>query len=153
MDSNQIQRAARLWRNYTSAKRALLDGGFIRSFRATEADFAEWLVAWVLDGELPDSKSHPGYDVIAGNMRIQVKSVNKMPGNPNGYIIRKRDRQNDAQMGATHYAFVWFEELVPDVVFLVPEAFVREFPKTQIKRPDLEKADCEINANLSVFRV
>ena len=152
MDSNRVQRAARLWRECTNAKRALLESGFVRSFRATEADFAEWLVSWALDGELPDSKSHPGYDVIAGSMRVQVKSVNKMPGNPNGYIIGKRDRQNDAQMGATHYAFVWFDELVPDAVFLVPETFVREFPRTQIKRPDLEEADYEISADLSVFR-
>ena len=129
----------------------MLEAGFVRSFKAAEADFAEWIVSVVFDGELPASKSHAGYDVLAGDKRIQVKSVAKMPGNPNGYIIVKRDRGNDRKTGATHYAFVFFDELVPDAVFLVEEAFVREFPKTQIRRPDLEAVNSELEVDLTVF--
>jgi len=148
----QIQKAAGVWAEYVKAKRALLEAGLVRSFKAAEADFAEWLIAVVFDGELPPSKSHAGYDVIAGDRRIQVKSIAKMPDNPNGYIIGKKDRSNDRETGATHYAFVFFDELIPDTIFLVEEVFVRQFPKKQIKRPHLENANSKVEVDLNVFR-
>lgn len=148
----RIQKAAGVWAEYVKAKRALLEAGLVRSFKAAEADFGEWLVAVLFDGELPPSKSQAGYDVIAGDKRIQVKSIAKMPDNPNGYIIGKKDRKNDRETGATHYVFVFFDVLIPDAVFLVEEAFVRQFRKKQIKRPDLEDANSKVEVDLNVFR-
>ena len=148
----RIQKAAGVWAEYVKAKRGLLEAGLIRSFKAAEADFAEWLVVVLFDGELPPSKSHVGYDVIAGNRRIQVKSIAKMPDNPSGYIIGKKDRSNDRETGATHYVFVFFDELIPDAIFPVKEAFVRQFPKAQIKRPRREDANSKVEVDLNVFR-
>jgi hypothetical protein len=122
--SQEISAALQLWSDYVSAKQALLDGGFIRSFKSAEADLAEWLVAQVFQGELTPSKCHPC----------------KATGNPNGYIITEKDRSNNASTGATHYAFVFFDNLVPTIVYLVPEAFVRQWGKAQIKRFDLENS-------------
>ena len=152
LDEARLAEAARLWTEYAKSKSALLKSVFIRSFRAAEADFAEWLVAVTLDGELAKIKSQRGYDLTAGEKRVQVKSMAKMPGNPNGYIIGNRDRTNDWRTGATHYAFVFFEELIPDAIFLIDEAFVRQFERKQIKRPDLERASCEIDMDLEVFK-
>lgn len=153
MREERIQQAAQLWADYVRAKHALLATGFIRSFKSTEADFAEWLVAAVLDGRLPNSKSHPGYDVIAGDKKVQVKSVTKALDNPNGYIITKDDRNDSPGRETTHYAFVFFNELTPDAVFLVEEAFVRKFGKTQIKRLDLEAANCKMAIDLNIFKL
>ncbi|MBI4739833.1 hypothetical protein HY772_09960 [Candidatus Woesearchaeota archaeon] len=136
---NEAEMAATaLWADYVRAKNNLLKAGIIRSYKSTEGDFSEWLVELIFKGQLPDSKSHIGYDVLAGDKKIQVKSITKMFDNPNGYGVTRKDRQNNPERGATHYAFVFFEDLVPDAVYLVPEVFVRTFPKEQIKRPDFE---------------
>lgn len=102
-----IQYAATLWAKYVKAKHDLLDAGFVRSYKVPEADFAEWLVATHWNGELPKNLSNPAYDVIAGDRRIQVKSIAKMPENPNGYIVTIKDKNNNPEKGATHYAFVF----------------------------------------------
>jgi len=148
----EIQKVAPLWSKYVRAKRTLLQAKFVRSFKSTEADFAEWLVATLLNGKLACSKSHADYDVDAEGKRIQVKSVTKMPGNPNGYIIKPRDKRNNPTTGATHYAFVFFDELIPEAIFVVPESFVRNFNKSQIKRRDLDKTDFVIVVDLSAFK-
>jgi hypothetical protein len=137
---------------YVKARQALLTEGLVRSFKSPEVDFSERLVAIVFNGELPDSKCNPGYDVIAGDKRIQVKSVAKAPGNKNGYIIRDKDRANNSKTGATHYAFVFFDELIPTGIFLVPEDFVRQFAGTQIKRHHLEKTSYRVEIDLDVFK-
>src|SRR5690349_11421375 len=107
MPSHEIAAALNLWSGYVSAKRALLRNGCVRSFKCAEADCAEWLVAQHFHGTLPPSKSHPSYDVLAGGMRIQVKSVCKAPGNSNGYIVQQKDRSNPSTTGRTHCAFVF----------------------------------------------
>ena len=139
MATDKIAAALEYWSGYVRAKKALLKAGVVRSFKAPEADFAEWLVANLLSGSLPASKSHRFYDVLAEGKRIQVKSVCKAPGNPNGYIVNTKDRSNEATAGASHYAFVFFSDLVPDAAFLVPEDVVRLWGRTQIRRPDVEK--------------
>lgn len=144
--------AASLWAGYVSAKLNLLDAGFIRSYKAPETDFAEWIVAITWNGELPDNLSNPAYDVVAGDIRIQVKSIAKMQDNPNGYIITNKDRDNDPQYGATHYAFVFFDDLIPTEIFLAPESFVRTFKKKQIKRSDLAKVGFKADVDLSDFK-
>lgn len=151
MDKQILQKAVSLWLEYVQSRRALLADGYIRSFKKPEADFSEWLVAFLFDGRLPPSKTNPGYDVITDDKRIQVKSVAKAADNKNGYIIDERDRSNDPRTGATHYAFVFFDELIPSAIFLAPEAFVRNFGSTQIRRSDLEKKDFKIDVDLNVF--
>jgi len=153
MKKGCFEKAHQLWADYVRAKYALLGAGFIRSFRSTEAEFAEWLVAAIFNGRLPNNKANPAYDVIAGEKRIQVKSVTKMPDNKSGYEISKKDKLNDPTKGATHYAFVFFDELIPDVVFFIDEAFVRKFRKAEIRRRDLECANCKVDIDLSIFRV
>jgi hypothetical protein len=41
------------------------------------------------------------------------------------YIVTPRDLANDSVTGATHYAFVFFNDLVPDAVFVLPEDVIR----------------------------
>ncbi|MBX3055149.1 MAG: hypothetical protein KF770_01635 [Anaerolineae bacterium] len=153
MSDTAIKETVQLWLEYVRARQALFTKGIVRSFKSPEADFAEHLIASMFKGVLPSNKSNPAYDVIAGDKRIQVKSVAKASDNKNGYIIKEKDRNNNPQIGATHYAFVFFNELIPTGVFLVPEGFVREFHKTQIKRSDLEKSDCKVDVDLSIFKM
>jgi hypothetical protein len=125
------------WSGYVQSKKALIEAGVIRSFKAPEADFAEWLVAILLGGSLPASKSHPAFDVVAQGKRVQVKSVCKAAGNLNGYIVNERDRVNDPNAGASHYAFVFFRDLELESAFLLPEDVVRAWHRTQIHQTDL----------------
>jgi uncharacterized protein (DUF433 family) len=128
-----------IWAQYVNARRKLRAASFTRSNKSAEAEFAEWLVQHVFDGEPLPGKSNRGYDVIADDMRIQVKSLSKDEENQNGYKITEEDRSNDPSKGATHYAFVFFRNFVPDAMFLVPASVVVGSGKTQIKRADLEK--------------
>lgn len=140
----EMKRAAELWLVYAKSKQALMDAKLIRSFKAAETDFAEWLVSLILGGQIVEDKCNPGYDVIAGSKRIQVKSLNKASDNRNGYLIHKvKDRKNDATIGATHYVFVFFKEHMPDIAFLVHEEFVRNFEGEQIKRQHLDRVESE----------
>lgn len=128
-----------LWAQYVNVRRKLRAASVTRSHKQAEADLAEWLVQYVFDGEPLPGKSNRRYDVVAGNIRIHVKSLSKDEDNLNGYKITVKDRSNDPSEGATHYAFVFFLNFIPDAMFLVPAPVVREFPKTQIKRADLER--------------
>ena len=143
---------AQLWQNYATAKHALLEAGLIRSYKSTEADFSEWLVALALGGELHASQANPAFDVTAEANRIQVRSYNKMPNNSNGYLLKPQDRANNPQTGATHYAFVCFDRLRPDAIFLVSEEFVRTFPRQQILRRDLDATPHKLQFDLSEFQ-
>lgn len=116
MTSDEIAEALSHWAQYVNARKALLSAGVVRSLKASEADLAEWLVAKLVGGTLPISQSHPAFDVAAAGQRIQVKSLCKALGNPNGYIVTPRDLANDGVTGATHYAFVFFKDLVPDAL-------------------------------------
>ena len=138
MSTEEIAAALEHWSGYIRAKNALLEAGVVRSFKAPEADFAEWLIANLIGGSLPTSKSHPSCDVLAPGKRVQVKSVCKAPGNSNGYIIGAKDRSNDAATGASHYAFVFFNKLALDAAFLIPEDVVRLWDRMQVKRLDVE---------------
>lgn len=138
MAANNISEALIHWSVYVASKRALLEAGVVRSFKQPEADFAEWLVASLLSGSLPSSKSNPFCDVVAPGKRVQVKSICKAPGNPNGYIISAKDRSNDAITGASHYAFVFFNDLVLDAAFMIPESVVRLCARSQVRRVDIE---------------
>ena len=146
-----IEQAA-LWQNYVTAKHALITSGLIRSYKSTEADLSGWLVAFFLGGTLAKSQAQKAYDVTAGRKRIQVRSYTKMPSNPNGYGIRQKDRSNNPKTGATHYAFVCFNRLVPDAIFLVPESYVRTFRKRQLKRRDLEDTPHKLKIDLRPFQ-
>ncbi|HEX9991210.1 MAG TPA: DUF433 domain-containing protein [Chloroflexia bacterium] len=135
----EFQRMAQLWSEYVRARLDLQQANFFRSYKSAETDLAEWLVKAIFRGKLVASKSSPDYDVVAGNMRIEVKSINKKAGNRNGYKIDETDKKNNPDIGATHYAFVCFKDFMPDAIFLVPEGFVRSFPRTRIRRADLER--------------
>ena len=90
--------------------------------------------------------------MVAGERRIQVKTLSKDEGNKNGYTITVKDRNNDPSQGATHYTFVLFRNFTPDAMFLVPASVVRAFPRTQIKRADLEKIPgAKVDVDLTPF--
>ncbi len=148
-----ILKAVQLWSDYRRAKDALREAGLVRSFKSAESDFSEWLVKTIFTGELPTSQSQESWDVIAGDKRIQVKSVAKAASNPNGYIVQTKDRQNTAAAGATHYVFVFFNALAPEALYLVPEDFVRNFSKKQIKQSDLSKTTFKVEIDFSAFSV
>ncbi|HYP39874.1 MAG TPA: DUF433 domain-containing protein [Chloroflexia bacterium] len=149
----EFRRMAQLWSEYVRTRLDLQQANFLRSYKSAEADLAEWLVKDVFRGELVVSKSNPAYDVVAGDMRIEVKSINKMIGNKNGYKIKERDKENHSDTGATHYAFVFFKNFMPDAIFLVPESFLRSFPRPQIRRADLEsRSEFRVEADLTPFK-
>ncbi len=133
----KLSQAAKLWSSYVSARRALIENRIARSFKSAESELAEWLVATLLDGQLVDNRVNPFYDVVAGKKKIQVKSHAKSPTNRAGYFIdAKKDRLNNPKTGATHYAFVFFDNMYPSEIFVVPESFVRRFHKNELKRND-----------------
>jgi hypothetical protein len=138
MPGVDISAAITHWSEYARAKKALRDAGVVRSLKAAEADFSEWLIARLIGGTLPSSKSHPSCDVIGPGKRVQVKSVCKSADNPNGYIVSNRDRANDAATGASHFAFVFFNDLAPECAYMLPENIVRLWERRQIKRTDVE---------------
>lgn len=135
--SNDVSIALQQWHGYVEAKRALLKSGVLRSFKAPEADLSEWLIATLLTGSLASNKSQPSFDVLAGDKRVQVKSLCKASDNPNGYIVSARDRSNSGTHGASHYAFVFFDDLELQSAYLVPEDVVRSWNRTQIRQKDL----------------
>ncbi len=151
---HEFETLAQKWADYVKARRNLEAASFTRSQKAAEAELAEWLVQFVFHGELTPSRSNRGYDIVAGDMRIEVKSINKSADNPNGYLIRPQDRRNDPATGATHYAFLFFDNFMPDTLYLVPADFVSKFRRRQIKRADLEKeANSKIDIDLTPFYV
>ena len=151
MNEEVINKVASLWSKYVDAKRALRESGFIRSYRQAEADLSEWLVKHFIEGELPSSRSQGSFDVITNDgKRIQVKSIAKDPDNPNGYIISNKDR--DPKSTVTHYAFVCFNDLIPEAIFLTPGDYVRNFQKSQIKPADLEKTKYRLDIDLTPFK-
>lgn len=146
--NTDLQKVAKEWKNYIKAKNALIEIGVNRSYKSSVGDFAEWLIAKIYDGTLPESKSETDYDVITRDKKIQVKSIAKMKDNPNGYIIRDKDKNNKI---ATHYAFVYFEDLIPKEIYLTPKKYLIEYKKAQIKIGDLRKTNYRVDFNLKLF--
>ena len=146
--SIDLQQAAKKWKNYVLAKNALIDIGVNRSYKSSVGDFAEWLISNVYLVSLPENKSEKGYDVETSDMKIQVKSIAKMKGNTNGYKISEKDKNNNI---ATHFAFVYFENLIPKEIYLTPTTYVSEFEKTQIKIGDLRETEFKLNVDLKLF--
>lgn len=80
---------------WCSARVELTELGVVRSQKVL-SDFAEWLVAEIYGGERVTSRSHPGYDVVAGSERIQVKHAAKAKGNPTRWISINSREQFDS---------------------------------------------------------
>lgn len=146
--NTDLTKAAEIWKKYVLVKNTLIETGVNRSYKSSVGDFAEWLIANNYSVSLPESKSEKGYDVETSDMKIQVKSIAKMKGNTNGYKVSKKDKNNNI---ATHFAFVYFENLIPKEIYLAPLSYVSEFDKTQIKIGDLRKTDFRLEVNLNVF--
>lgn len=130
-----MKKEIEIWGNYILARQQLFENKTIRSFNNPIEDFSEWLVAKYCNGQLAQNVNQRDYDVETVGKLIQVKSIAKDPQNPNGYIITKKDRENQ---NATHYAFVFFDNYSPTAVYFVNVEFVRSFNKSQIKREHLE---------------
>jgi hypothetical protein len=129
-----------LWANYIQARLALQSQGYLRTYRSPTTDFAEWIVSKVLNGNLAPNRVQACYDVVNENgMKIQVKSLAKHITNPAGYTIKQKDRENSI---ATHFAFVYFDELIPTVFFLIEkDRFHKKFNNIRrVNRTDLEDA-------------
>jgi uncharacterized protein (DUF433 family) len=116
----EFQAMLDLWAQYVNVRRKLRAASVTRSHKQAEADLAEWLVQYVFDGEPLPGKSNPAYDVVAGDMRVQVKSLSKDEENQNGFRVTVNDKSSDTIQGATHYAFLFFRNFLPDAMFLVP---------------------------------
>ena len=143
-----LTKGAEEWKKYVLEKNTLIETGVNRSYKSSVGDFAEWLVANYYKVSLPENKSEEGYDVEASNMKIQVKSIAKMKGNTNGYKISEKDKNNNI---ASHFAFVYFENLIPKEIYLTPVNYVTEFNKTQIKIKDLRETDYKLEVDLEIF--
>ncbi|MEX2719787.1 MAG: hypothetical protein Q6370_026200 [Candidatus Sigynarchaeota archaeon] len=140
----EITKALSLWSRYRQVVMELLKGRYIRSFKDPKVDFSEWIVKTLLDGELAQNKSERGFDVIdSKKRRIQVKGIAKDPVNRNGYIVTQKDLRNNPSTGATHWAFLFYEDLIPKELYLVPDEFVKGFGvKQQIKLEKLRASTC-----------
>jgi hypothetical protein len=84
-DVSQISGALERWSSSISDLKNL---GVVRSQKVL-SDFSEWLVAEIYGGERPQSRAHPGYDVLAGSEKIQVKAHAKSQDNPNRWSTIK----------------------------------------------------------------
>jgi hypothetical protein len=142
-----MNKAIKIWHNYIKERQQLFDNKIIRTFNNPVEDFSEWLVANYCDGQLACNVNQKDYDVEKVDMFIQVKSLAKDPTNPNGYIITKKDRDNQS---ATHYAFVFFDNYSPTAVYFVNVEFVKSFPKSQIKRENLDGV-CLKTSNVGII--
>ena len=112
------------WENYRTSILKLKELELIRSFKSPPVDFAEFIVAKMLHGTLAEHKNEKGFDVSAKGMKIQVKSIAKSPTNRKGYSLKDTDKANDI---ATHYAFVYFENLSPRCFFLISTDQLKHF--------------------------
>lgn len=131
-----------MWNNYIGARQQLMQNQIIRTFNNPVEDFSEWLVARCLYGHLAINVNQIDYDVETEDKYIQVKSIAKAPHNNNGYIVTQKDRENEL---ATHYAFVFFDDYVPSSIYIVNVDFVRHYPRSQIKRENLNEICVETN--------
>jgi hypothetical protein len=131
-----------IWNNYIAARQQMMDNQIIRTFNNPIEDFSEWLVANCLNGHLAINVNQRDYDVETEDKCIQVKSIAKAPNNNNGYIVTQKDRENEL---ATHYAFVFFDNYIPTAIYIVNVDYVRDFPRSQIKRVNLNEVCVEIN--------
>jgi hypothetical protein len=129
-----MEKIFKTWNNYISARNVLIEQQFIRTFNNPIEDFSEFLIAKIFNGKLAVNVNQMDYDVEVKDKYIQVKSIAKAPHNTNGYIITKRDKNNKS---ATHYAFVFFDNYVPTIIYIVNIDYVKNFNKSQIKRKDL----------------
>jgi hypothetical protein len=64
MRVQEIRVVVQPWLEYVKARKTLLARGMVRSFKSPSADFAEWLIASIFQGELPASKSNLFHDLI-----------------------------------------------------------------------------------------
>ena len=90
-DISQITNALQRWCSAISALRNL---GVVRSQKVL-SDFSEWLIAEIYGGERPRSRAHPGYDVLVGSEKIQVKAHAKSEDNPNRWSTIKDPEKFD----------------------------------------------------------
>jgi hypothetical protein len=132
-----------IWNNYIAARQQLMNNQMIRTFNNPVEDFSEWLVANCLNGQLAINVNQQDYDVETEDKYIQVKSIAKAPNNTNGYIVTQKDRENEL---ATHYVFVFFDNYIPTNIYIVNVDYVRDYPRSQIKRDNLNEICTEIES-------
>jgi len=130
-----------VWKVYANAREEIRKSGIVRTNRAPEADFSEWIVMILLNGLPEYNPTSKDIDITSNGMVIQVKSVSKSIGNKNGYKLQTKDKNNKR---ASHYAFVWFKDHLPKFVFLVDYNQIKTYKKTQIHISDLRVIGKEI---------
>ena len=145
MIKKQFTKATHPWARYVKAKFDLRKSKFIWSYRQAEADFSVWLVkeyfhAW----KLSPKQSHNILTTNDGRI-TQVRSIAKNPKNKFGYKIKDKDRNSTA----TQYAFVYFNDLIPEAIFLTPAAC--DLSNSEIKLSDIEKYRLK-NIDLTPFK-
>lgn len=129
---SELERVTGIYARYVEARNALLaelDLGR-NSNRDPLAEFAEWLVAALLGGQLPPSPVQAQWDVEApGGLKVQVKYLANS-GNEiwvNEHLVRVTELM-DA------YAVVFYESLVPVSVILIPARRLAEIGSILGKR-------------------
>lgn len=127
-----------------------MDCQIIRTFKNPVEDFSEWLVAKYMNGQLAKNVNQKDYDVETADKYVQVKSIAKAPNNPNDYIVKTKDRENQR---ATHYAFVFFDNDLPTDIYIVNADYVRDYPMSQIKRRNLNEICGEPDAIIATVSV
>jgi hypothetical protein len=107
-----------LMRSYSAARRELLQAiGCNSSNRDPLAEFSEYLMAALLDGELAQSRVQAHYDLTDPSGRgVQVKYLaNPSAGWVNEHTVHFGE-------GVDDYALVFFEDLLPLAAIVFPRA-------------------------------
>jgi hypothetical protein len=121
--------------DYRRARAAFLEIlGCAASNRDPLAELSERLVAALVDGILPESRVQRGYDVVAGDERIQVRYL----ANPSGAWVNEHlvDFRGDCDA----YALVVVEALDPRHVIIFRRAGLAEVCRALGKRhPDQDR--------------
>lgn len=131
---NQLNKHKMAWQDYARSRQSLLKSQIVRSHRAPEAEFSEWLVKILYNGNINRKNNEKGYDLTCLGKVIEVKSLSGNRVGRFGYDITVEDRKNEQ---ATHFVFVLFNEFVPQMIFEIEINEIRKFHKKHIGSSDI----------------
>ncbi len=133
---NVMNQHKTVWQDYARARQTLLKSKIVRTYRAPEAEFSEWLVKILYNGNINYNSNEKGFDLACHEKVIEVKSLSGNRVGKFGYTLTDEDKNNEI---ATHFVFVLFKEFVPEMIFEIEINEIRKFCKKHLGRSDLAR--------------
>ena len=127
--NNEIRKSSKIWKNYVDTKNELYTLKLLKTFKQPESGYAEWIVSKMYNGNLHYKSNYKYYDIECKVKRIEVKSISRQGTISKSYKISEKDRNNDF---ATHYAFVIFQEFIPDTLIMIETIKIKLHPLKSI---------------------